>query len=581
MLLAASLLARLALASPVAAPATAPEAVAAQRATIESALTAELVRTKSLHLADTPGPYAVLYDVLDGTVATTFAEFGAPVTDDRQNYRTLRVEVRVGDYALDSSNFNGFGIPEAVTSRTLPDGSYPVAPTDGLAIQREAWLATDSAYKSAVQLLARKQAALNGDKTPRADDWTRTTPVDYPLEKLPVSAPADGDRVRDLAMHLSAELAKFPALELGQAVTRDWQGARLVLTSEGTRAWRPTGYTVMRVEGTVRLPDGSEVTDSRSWVVRRPSDLPPEASMIADVRQMATWLSALPTAKKEDDYLGPVLFEAPAAVEMMSQLLSSELVGTPPAIEDGDQSFTTGHVASSRIGRRLLPTGWTMEDDVEDAPEPVRYDIDQEGVAPKRVELVKDGVLTDTLMSRIPSKDRKASTGHGRSLGNARRGGMPGNVIVTPEKTLSKKALERQALHLAAETGHDYVLVIGALQPPPLNAKIDIAVTGENQLAGLTPPYEAWRLYADGHTEPVQALNFSGVDRRVLRDVAAAGASTGVTLLDGPPGAQRFSIGSTGGIPVRWTAPAVLVTEMELSGGSGGEPRALKVRTTP
>lgn len=548
----------------------------ADRATLESALKAELDRSAGLRLTDTAGPYVVLYDVLDGDVATTFAEFGATVSDDRQPYRNLRVEVRVGDYTLDSSNFSGFGIPDSVISRLLPVGDG--GPNDVMALRREAWLATDAAYKNAVQLLARKQAALNGDKTPRPDDWTKAAPVDWPLDKLPAPAEADGDRISAVAARLSGELASFPALELGQAVARDWQGARLLLTSEGSRVWRPTGYTVLRVEGTVRLPDGTDVTDSRSWIVRRPSDLPPEAEMVASVREMATWLTGLPTAAKEDDYLGPVLFEAPAAVEMMSQLLASELVGTPPEVQDGDSMLSQQHAPTARLGRRLLPMGWSVTDDVASAPDPVRYDVDQDGVVPRRVDLVRDGVLLDTLMSRIPSKDRTVSNGHGRSLGEGRRGAMASNVVVTAKKTLSRRALEKQALRLAAETGRDYVLVIGALQPPALDGTIDVAITGESQLAGLTAPYEAWRLYADGHREPVQALRFTGVDRRVLRDIAGAGASTAMTMLDGPAGAQRFTIGSTGGIPVRWEVPAVLITEMEINGGAGGEPRSLDVR---
>ncbi len=565
-----------AFASSVVEPAGSPAAITVGREALEAAMSAELARASSLKLADTAAPYVVLYDVLDGSVATTFAEFGAAVTDSAQPYRNLRVEVRVGDYAMDSSNFSGFGIPDAVVSRVLPPGDGGAH--DLAALRRVAWLATDSAYKNAVQLLSRKQAALNEDTGPRPDDWTRVAPVDVPLDRLPAARVADAARINSLAVRLSREMVDFPALEVGQVVARDWQGARLILSSEGTRIWRPTGYTVVRAEGTVRLPDGGEVTDSRSWIVRGPNDLPPEPEMIAQVREMADWLSKLPAAPKEDDYLGPVLFKAPAAVELMSQLLASELVGTPAAVQDGDSIFATGKSPTARLGRRLLPLGWSVTDDVSLAPEPVRYDLDQDGVAPRAVRLVQDGVLQDVLMSRIPSADRTLSTGHARSLGAGRRSAMPASVVVTPRKAMSDKKLEKRALMLAAATGHDYVVVVGSLQPPALDGQIDIAVTGESQLAGLTAPYEAWRLYADGHTEPLQSLRFNAVDRRVLRDIAGAGPSTSVVMLDGPPGAERYSIGSTGGMPVRWEAPSVLVTEMELSGGKGGEPRALKVR---
>ncbi|MFN7147312.1 MAG: hypothetical protein ACK4YP_26325, partial [Myxococcota bacterium] len=105
---------------------------------------------------------------------------------------------------------------------------------------------------------------------------------------------------------------------------------------------------------------------------------------------------------------------------------------------------------------------------------------------------------------------------------------------------------------------------------------LDVGISGEGPLPGLTPPYEAWRLYNDGRTEPVRSLRFSGVDRRVLRDIALAGEGVGpVDTLDGPPGPARYQIGPTGGIPVTWDVPSVLITEMELVGGGGGEPRAL------
>lgn len=561
----------------VAPPAAPPSSSAMDvRQALESALASELVRAQQLTLPDMPRPYAVAFDVLDGDVATTYAEFGAPVVDTHAPYRSLRAEVRVGDYALDSSSFSGLGIPDGVVSRVLPAGGPSDA--DTVAFRREAWLAADAAYKNAVQTLSRKQAALNGSSGPRPADWTPAPAVDLPLSRLPAASPADAARVHGLAVSLSKVLGEFPGLEVGQVVARDWQGARLELTSAGTRAWLPTGYTVLRAEGTVRLPDGAELTDSRSWVVRRPSDLPSDADLTAEVRSMASWLQGLPTAAKEDDYLGPVLFEAPAAVELMSQLLAPELVGTPPEVQDGDAVAAGGNPPPARLGRRLLPLGWTVADDVPAAPEPVRYALDQEGVAPRRVELVRDGVLLEMLMSRIPNRDRAASTGHGRSLGDSRRGAMPGNVVITPARAISRHRLERQALRLAAAAGRDYVLVIGRLQPPALTDSIDIAITGEGQLAGLTAPYEAWRLYADGHTEPVRGLTFNGVDRRVLRDIAAAGASDAVTMLDGPPGTERYTIGATGGIPVRWQAPAVLITEMELLGARGGEPRALKVR---
>jgi TldD protein len=537
---------------------------------VEAAVRAELDRAmKELRLPDGDPPYLVLYDVLDGEVVTTFAEFGSTVSVDTDHYRNLRTEVRVGSYERDSSNFSSFGTSGSVVARRLP------LEDDIRALRREVWLATDQSYKAAVENLARKQAALRGHTEPLPPDFARVTPVDVPYASTGDVPPVQGAHMRDLAETLSAELRKTPGIEVGQAIARDWQGRRLVLTSEGTRVWRATGYTVVRVEGTVRLADGTEQRDSRSWVVRRPEDLPPESEMLDQVRAMATWLAALPAAPKEEDYLGPVLFEGPAAAEVFSQLVAPEILGTPPELEDGDGAL---NVPTARLGRRLLPAGWSVVDDATTDKGLGAYASDQEGVAPRRVDLVKDGVVQDVLMSRIPSTDRAASTGHGRSLGNDRLAAMPAVVTVTPPKEVSDRRLRKTALHLAAQTGRDYVLVIRRIEPPVLSGDLDVAFTGEGPLPGLTDPYEAYRLYADGREEPVRALRFLGVDRRLLKDIALAGEGSGpLDTLDGPPGPGRYHVGPTGGVPVTWDVPSILVTEVELTTKSGGEPRVVKV----
>jgi hypothetical protein len=151
-------------------------------------------------------------------------------------------------------------------------------------------------------------------------------------------------------------------------------------------------------------------------------------------------------------------------------------------------------------------------------------------------------------------------------------------VTVTPPRSRARPALRRQALRLAKQVGHGYVLVIRSMEPSALVESIDIAISGDAPLPGLTRPMEVYRLYADGREEPVRPMEFVGVDRRVLRDIYAAGPLIGpVDVLDGPPGPDRFRIGPTGGIGVTWTVPEVLITEMELNGRRGGEPRVLQI----
>ena len=539
---------------------------------LESALRAELDRAMTgLHLPTAPPPCLIQYDVLEGNVVTFESSFGLSISDQRERYRSLRTEVRVGSYAMDSSNFNAVGEPDGIVQDTLP------VEDSELALRRRIWLSTDEAYKAAVEQFSRKQAARGDNRQPRSPDYTPAPPVHVEASVLPEVPRIDADRLWTLSDRLSGALLGVRSLEEASAAVREWQGRRLTLTSEGTSMWRNTGFIVIRVKAAIRLPDGTRAWDARSWIARSAALLPDEAEMLAAVKEMGQWLDRLQTAPVEEDYLGPVLFEDQAAVELFAQLLPAEMIGTPPMEQPDDQVLT--RLPTARLGRRLLPTGWTVTDDPTD-PRPVlgNYSYDMEGVAPRPVAVVVDGVVRDLLMSRLPSRDRTQSTGHARSLGADRRAALPSVVTVKPPRSRTHPTLRRQALRLAKQVGHGYVLVIRSMEPAALVESIDIAISGDAPLPGLTRPMEVYRLYADGREEPVRPMEFVGVDRRVLRDIYAAGPLIGpVDLLDGPPGPDRFQIGPTGGIGVTWTVPEVLITEMELNGRRGGEPRVLQI----
>ncbi len=546
--------------------------VAPASATLQPALEAELVRASALRLPDAPPPWLVIYDALDGTVHESAAEDGALYRTQHGPFRLVRAEVRVGDATVDSSNYSGFGEPDGVTTRRLP------VEDDALALRREVWLATDVAYKNAVETLSRKLAARKSLQEPPPPDYQVVPPVVRP------AGPHGGDgytaeQTDDLARRLS-DAASPVGVESAAAEVRDWHGWRLRVDSAGTRAWMATGNVVVRVEAVVRRPDGAEVRDARWWVGRDATSLPDADTMVAETRNMAQALLAAAATPSPEPWLGPVLFEGAAAAELFSQLLAPELVGTRPEESSESSLFKSGSAPLARVGRRLLPEGWRVWDDPSTRTGAAgEYEVDHEAVTPRRVDLVVDGVVRDVLMSRIPGKERTASTGHGRALGSDRRGALPGYVRVAPKQVISAKALRTRALGLARSVGHDRVLVIRRLMPPALQQQLEVAVQGEGPMAGLTMPYEACLLAANGECTPTRNLRFVGVDRRLLRDIVAAAPGEGpVDMLDGPPGPARYTIGTTGGVPTTWDVPSVLVSEVELDPADAGEPRALDIR---
>ena len=64
---------------------------------------------KELHLDSTDVPYYVQYKIVDSRKLEAQASLGALVSSGETRTRLLTVSVRVGDYDLDSSNFNSGG----------------------------------------------------------------------------------------------------------------------------------------------------------------------------------------------------------------------------------------------------------------------------------------------------------------------------------------------------------------------------------------------------------------------------------------------------------------------------------------
>ena len=86
----------------------------------------------------------------------------------------MSVDVRVGDYHLDSSNFiseDGFQGFLGSTGEVGIDRDYN-------SLRQDLWLATDQAYKEAVTQMSLKQSFLRSlTKPPEIDDFSQVTPL--------------------------------------------------------------------------------------------------------------------------------------------------------------------------------------------------------------------------------------------------------------------------------------------------------------------------------------------------------------------------------------------------------------------
>ena len=121
---------------------------------VMQAMADELQRSMiELRLEGLESPYFIQYTVLDEEEMVAEAAFGALISSTQNHSRMLHAQVRVGDYAFDSSEFTA-GPGGSSTGVLLPI----VIENDYLALRHAMWLATDSAYKQAVEIFSRKRA---------------------------------------------------------------------------------------------------------------------------------------------------------------------------------------------------------------------------------------------------------------------------------------------------------------------------------------------------------------------------------------------------------------------------------------
>src|SRR5580700_2206233 len=141
-----------------------------------AALHDELQRSKDrLVLPAQERPYFIQYRLLDLDERVISAEFGALLSSSTTRNRFMSVDVRVGDYKLDSSNFlspEGFrGFLGGSTGTVGIDRDYN-------SLRQDIWLATDQAYKQALDSYSNKQAALRTlANAPTIDDFAQEPPV--------------------------------------------------------------------------------------------------------------------------------------------------------------------------------------------------------------------------------------------------------------------------------------------------------------------------------------------------------------------------------------------------------------------
>lgn len=522
----------------------------AQESPIVSAMRDELARSmKQLRMKDEPPPYYIEYELEDRMSTRVTARLGALIEDLWAPSRSLRVEVRVGDYGFDNSLFNA---PDRGTGviQLQADGST-VAPLDNDydAIRRQLWVATDAAYKRAVNVFARKKAAFqNRAMTDVMPDFSREKPEETVLQGVPATLVnrAWPERVRQL----SALFNGASDIDTSDVSAADTRGTRYYMNSEGFRAVSPMEMSSVRVFADARAEDGMTVRDAVTWTERRLEDMPPAAEMIAKTREFVTRVQETRRATFGEEYTGPVLVEGQAAAELIAQtLVPAMLARRPPEGQNPGRGGGGGPQLTPflrRIGLRVLSEPFSASDtpslkEFNGRPVPGAYAVDDVGVRPKDVSLVEKGRLITLLTGRTPLKGLPQSNGHWRN------GGVQAGVFQLQSNTPMPAAqLRRAYLDLLKTQDKPWGYIVRAVANPS-----DGLGGGGPQVGPII--LQAVKVNQAGREEMVRGIRFGTVAPAMFRD-----------LMDGSSERLLYSYRVGGVDAVSVIVPNLIFEELEI-----------------
>ncbi|HYM36379.1 MAG TPA: metallopeptidase TldD-related protein, partial [Steroidobacteraceae bacterium] len=393
-------------------------------ATLEGAMKDELQRSKDkLHLAGLIDPFFVSYTVNDNEHLDIGASFGALTRSSENHSRTLNLRLLVNNYKFNDENFsdgsNIFGGGGAQIDQNLPlDDDYNVT-------RRAFWLATDNLFKEANETFTKKKAALErkqlSDEDKNLPDFSQAPKA----EVLVPSAQYNPSRtaLESLVRSISNIFVQYKQIQ-NCSVTLTYNNTySMLLNSEGTHTRTPQTECDLTVQATSQAQDDGEPLSLAFTVSETsPANLPSAEVLAERAEKLAKNLVALAASKKYDDkeYSGPVLFEDQAETDFLSEQIVSKFSAKREDVLGGGDVFfmatSKGATFQKKLDTRVLPSTVTVIDDPNPPSEKPsamltkalgRYQIDEEGVVPKRLELVKDGILKTMYMNRTPTKEVK------------------------------------------------------------------------------------------------------------------------------------------------------------------------------
>jgi predicted Zn-dependent protease len=495
-------------------------------------------------------PYYISYEVLDRTMTDVSGRLGAIVENPPRHTRTLRVEVRVGDYTFDSSRFVVQGFGGGGSGFT---GETVVAPLDEDydALRREIWITTDSAYKRAISVFARKKAAFqNRTASDPIPDFSEEMPIEEvqtrsgaQLTLRPGSGETPGsDPALVRVQQASAVFGNYTDLDASEVSIAQVQGTRYYMNSEGTTTVTPIRLATLTMYAEAQAPDGMPVRRTVSSVERAVADFPAAADLAASARAIADEVTVARVAPIGEEFAGPVMIEGAGGPEFIAETLVQMMQARrPPDTENPRMGQLPPSPFLNRTGLRVMSDPFSASDTpslthFEGKSLVGSYAVDDEGVRAKDVRLVDKGRLVTLLTNRVPQRHFLRSNGHGRA-----NTVLAGVFQLESAQAIPASELKAKYIELLKAQDKDFGYIVRGVRP---DGQGGAGGPGIDSIVKVT---------LDGRETPVRGVRFGSVPPVAFRDLSEASKERSVF---------SYRAGATAAVSV--IAPSLIFEELEI-----------------
>jgi TldD protein len=517
-----------------------------------STMEKELHRGQSELAKQDPAPYFASYNVTDGESLVILSAQGGILTSTRARHRAADVSMRIGAPALD--NTHDQERVSGITSGQLPQRDDPDA------IARVLWKLTYEQYRKAREAYTtvKTKTAVRAKDEDDSPDFSEEKPSTFTDKTASVAFP-EQKAWEELARRYSASFRRYPKVEESLVFLYAEKSHNYLVSTEGTKIVTADAIFRIMIEAETRADDGMQLMRVETFQFSDPAKFPSEAEVAASAQKMANDLSSLHDAPLAEPYSGPALLSGRAAAVFFHEVLGHRVEGQRQRGRDEGQTFT------KKVNEKILPEFLSVTDDptlhtLGGKELSGFYRYDDEGSPASRVEVVKDGILKNFLMGRLPVKNFSSSNGHGRAQSGLMPVGRQGNLIVTSSKTIPDAQLRSRFIEEIKKQGKPYGLYFEDIQGGFTLTSRDLPQ------AFQVLPVMVWRVYADGRPdELVRGVDIVGTPLTVLSQIAATGDTT--SIFNGICGAE------SGSVPVSAAAPAMLFTDMEVQKRKYGDAR--------